>query len=415
MGINSIARLMSPEARSAGRRSREFVDQIDYVVELVGIDHVGIGLDISEGMTPEDFEGRKVSFLGSSRARRRRLPLRVLLRDRARLDGQGRADHRGARRRAATPTRTCSRSSAGTSAGFSSRSSQADRGWARADRGDRRGRRVRPRPHGADAAPAQRAGDPPRARRLRARAVGRRRPRDDRALPLLGDAARGVPRASAGLDGQHDVGRQLLRPLCRPRARAIRDGLARSPSSLTARTSARPSTPARGRDRGRRAHDRVRGALRPAPADLALRDGGERHLYEFGTTPEQLAEVAVAAREWALPQPGRLPARRRAFDVDDVLASPVFSSPLHRLDCCLQTDGGGAVVLTSLERARHLKRPRCSSSDTARRARTWARRIPDLTATGALRLGPGALAMAGLTPEESTSSRSTTPSRSPCS
>jgi len=64
MGINGIARLMSPHGKERGATLAEFVDQIDYVVDLVGIDHVGIGLDISEGMTREDFEERKTSFLG---------------------------------------------------------------------------------------------------------------------------------------------------------------------------------------------------------------------------------------------------------------------------------------------------------------------------------------------------------------
>ena len=64
MGVNSIARLMSPHGKERGATIAEFVDQIDGVVDLVGIDHVGIGLDISEGMTREDFEERKTSFLG---------------------------------------------------------------------------------------------------------------------------------------------------------------------------------------------------------------------------------------------------------------------------------------------------------------------------------------------------------------
>lgn len=63
MGINAVARLISPHGKERGTTMAEFVDQMDYVVELVGVDHVGIGLDISEGMTPEDFETRKVTFL----------------------------------------------------------------------------------------------------------------------------------------------------------------------------------------------------------------------------------------------------------------------------------------------------------------------------------------------------------------
>jgi membrane dipeptidase len=63
MGINAVARLISPEGRKRGATLAEFLDQIDYVVDLVGVDHVGIGLDISEGMTEQDFEARKVGFL----------------------------------------------------------------------------------------------------------------------------------------------------------------------------------------------------------------------------------------------------------------------------------------------------------------------------------------------------------------
>jgi membrane dipeptidase len=63
MGINAVARLISPRGRERGATVDEFLDQIDYVVDLVGIDHVGLGLDISEGMTRADFEQRKVTFL----------------------------------------------------------------------------------------------------------------------------------------------------------------------------------------------------------------------------------------------------------------------------------------------------------------------------------------------------------------
>jgi membrane dipeptidase len=63
MGINAVARLISPEGKERGATMAEFVDQVDHVVELVGVDHVGIGLDISEGMTPDDFAVRKQTFL----------------------------------------------------------------------------------------------------------------------------------------------------------------------------------------------------------------------------------------------------------------------------------------------------------------------------------------------------------------
>lgn len=79
-----------------------------------------------------------------------------------------------------------------------------------------------------------------------------------------------------------------------------------------------------------------------------------RHMYEFGTTPEQLAEIAVATRKWAALNPAAT--MRDPITIDDVLASPMISDPLHQLDSCLVTDGGGAVVLTTAEHARALDR-----------------------------------------------------------
>ena len=79
-----------------------------------------------------------------------------------------------------------------------------------------------------------------------------------------------------------------------------------------------------------------------------------RHMHEFGTTPEQLAQVAVTMRRHAGLNPG---ARfREPISVDDVLTSRLIADPLHKLDCCITTDGGGAVVVTSVERARDLRR-----------------------------------------------------------
>lgn len=62
-GMNAIARLLSPTGGQEGATIAQFVDQIDYLVELVGVDHVGLGLDISEGLTPELFEKRRKGFL----------------------------------------------------------------------------------------------------------------------------------------------------------------------------------------------------------------------------------------------------------------------------------------------------------------------------------------------------------------
>ena len=72
-------------------------------------------------------------------------------------------------------------------------------------------------------------------------------------------------------------------------------------------------------------------------------------MARYGTTAEQLASVAVTFRAHAAANPhARL---RTPITVDDVLASPMIASPLHKLDCCVVTDGGGAVVMTSAERA----------------------------------------------------------------
>jgi acetyl-CoA acetyltransferase len=93
--------------------------------------------------------------------------------------------------------------------------------------------------------------------------------------------------------------------------------------------------------------------LRPPIGPYAL--AASRHMAEFGTTSEQLANIAVSTREWATLNPR---ARfQEPITVDDVLGSPLQCSPLHLLDCCLVTDGAGAFVMTSAERARDLRPP----------------------------------------------------------
>src|SRR5258708_37732099 len=78
-------------------------------------------------------------------------------------------------------------------------------------------------------------------------------------------------------------------------------------------------------------------------------------MHEYGTRPEQLAEVAVATRRWAGLNPKAF--MRDPITIADVLASRWIAEPLHLLDCCLVTDGGGAVGVVSEERARDLARP----------------------------------------------------------
>ena len=79
-----------------------------------------------------------------------------------------------------------------------------------------------------------------------------------------------------------------------------------------------------------------------------------RHMHEFGTTPEQLAEIAVQIRQNASRNP--LAMYRDPITVEDVVSSRMICSPLHKLDCCIRSDGGGAVVLVSEDRARDLRR-----------------------------------------------------------
>jgi acetyl-CoA acetyltransferase len=77
-----------------------------------------------------------------------------------------------------------------------------------------------------------------------------------------------------------------------------------------------------------------------------------RHMYEYGTSSAQLAEVAVATRKWAALNPKAF--ARDPISIDDVLTSRLVAWPFHTLDCCLVTDAGGAVIVTSTERARDL-------------------------------------------------------------
>ena len=125
----------------------------------------------------------------------------------------------------------------------------------------------------------------------------------------------------------------------------------------------------------------------------------QRHAHEFGTTPEQLAEIAVAAREWALRNPKAYRHDAGPLTVDDVVGSDVISSPLHTLDCCLVTDGGGAVVVTSLDRARDLpRRPVLLLGHGEASTNHGMSQIPDLTATGAADSAAQAWKRSGLGP-----------------
>jgi acetyl-CoA C-acetyltransferase len=123
-----------------------------------------------------------------------------------------------------------------------------------------------------------------------------------------------------------------------------------------------------------------------------------RHMYQYGTTSEQLAEVKVAASLHAQHNPNAF--LRKPVTVEQVLASPMVSSPLHRDDCCVVTDGGGAVVVVSPEAAASLDR-RCvkvlGHGETVKHTDSGQ---VDLTYTGAVFTGPRAFAEAGVKPED---------------
>jgi acetyl-CoA C-acetyltransferase len=120
-----------------------------------------------------------------------------------------------------------------------------------------------------------------------------------------------------------------------------------------------------------------------------------RHMAEFGTTAEQLAAIKVAASQHAQYNPNAL--LPTPVTVDDVLSSPMISDPLHRLDCCVVTDGGGAVVVVAPDVARALDRDDAHVMGYAQALSHTELGSIDLTTTAAARTGPAALAEAGVT------------------
>ena len=124
-----------------------------------------------------------------------------------------------------------------------------------------------------------------------------------------------------------------------------------------------------------------------------------RHMAVYGTTAEQLARIAVDTRAWAAFNPN---ARYRdPITIDDVLASEMVVSPLHKLDCCLVTDGAGAFVMTSAARARDLPRPPVYVLGAATGGtHQMISQMPDVTVTGGAISGPAAFQMAGIKPDD---------------
>ena len=139
--------------------------------------------------------------------------------------------------------------------------------------------------------------------------------------------------------------------------------------------------------------------FRPFLPSTAYALAASRHMHEFGTTREQMAAVAVAAREWALLNP--VAWEKKPLTIPEVLSARMISYPFTVRDICLVTDGGGAVVMTSAARARLLKKVPvyvlgCGQAITHANISN----MPDLTVTGALQSGRAAYEMARLGPSD---------------
>ena len=124
-----------------------------------------------------------------------------------------------------------------------------------------------------------------------------------------------------------------------------------------------------------------------------------RHMATYGTTSEQLAQIAVDTRRWASMNPRAK--NQDPITIDDVLTSPMECEPLHKLDCCLVTDGAGAVVVTGAERAADLRCPPvyvlgCATAHD----HSSISQMPDLTQTCGVISGGNAFAMAGIKPSD---------------
>jgi acetyl-CoA acetyltransferase len=138
---------------------------------------------------------------------------------------------------------------------------------------------------------------------------------------------------------------------------------------------------------------------RPLMPATAYALAAARHMHEFGTTREQLAEVAVAARRWALLNPNAW--EKEPLSIGDVLQSRMVSWPLTVRDCCLVLDGGGAMIVTSAERAAGLRKPPVHVLGIGQAlGHTSISSMPDLTTTAARESGRTAFAEAGLRPPD---------------
>jgi acetyl-CoA acetyltransferase len=124
-----------------------------------------------------------------------------------------------------------------------------------------------------------------------------------------------------------------------------------------------------------------------------------RHMHQYGTTREQLAEVAVSARKWALMNPKAW--EKEPLTIEQVINARMVSYPFTVRDCCLVVDGGGAIVLTSAARAKSLKKkPAYVLGVGEALSHASISSMPDLTVSAAAESGPKAYAMAGVKPSD---------------
>src|SRR5271156_1496551 len=125
----------------------------------------------------------------------------------------------------------------------------------------------------------------------------------------------------------------------------------------------------------------------------------KRHMHEFGTTADQLAEVAVAARQWATMNPQAF--ARDPLTIEEVQSARMMADPYTQLHCCLRTDGGGAGVLVAEDRAKDLAKPPVWIMGAAHAlSHTTMSEWADFTESPCAVSGPAAFAQAGVTPAD---------------
>ena len=127
----------------------------------------------------------------------------------------------------------------------------------------------------------------------------------------------------------------------------------------------------------------------------------KRYMYEFGASREDLANVAIAARDWALLNPRAYTHQNGPLTVNDVLSARPIVDPLGKLDCCLVTDGGAAIVMTRSDRAKDTKKtPIYLLGAAMEHHHRMISEMPNLVRTSAIESGIRAFKMSGYTPED---------------